>query len=451
MTDNVVPVTLAEILTSLSVALDLVEGQPQGHAVRTCLLAMRIGEQLGLSEHDRTRLYFASILKDAGCSNNAARVHKVFGGDEHLVKHDVKLVDWSDPVVSLKFALGHTEVGGSIGRKLRRMLGNLAPPAKIMDEVTMARCSRGAEIARSLGFDEDVASAVRDLDEHWDGGGSPRHKRGEEIPMLARLVGLAQTLEVFAAALGRDAALDMVRDRSGRWFDPETCEAVLSLKDDPIWKRHAAFLEEGTSLLPVPEAAQQASPADIDRVCQAFAQIVDAKSAHTGEHSSRVTDYAVTLGADFGLDRVRLLELKRAALLHDIGKLGVPNGILDKPGRLTDDEFGRIKLHPMYSFRILHRIRGFERLAEIASAHHERLDGRGYWRGLDARRLDLEMRILAAADVFDALCASRPYRDAMPVEKALAIMRQDAGAHLDPDCVAMLEERYLRVGLPLAA
>ncbi len=335
MTNNVVPVTLAEILSSLSVALDLVEGQPQGHAVRTCLLAMRIGEQLGLSEHDRTRLYFASILKDAGCSNNAARVHKVFGGDEHLVKHDVKLVDWSDPVVSLKFALGHTEVGGSIGRKLRRMLGNLAPPAKIMDEVTMARCSRGAEIARSLGFDEDVASAVRDLDEHWDGGGSPRHKRGEEIPMLARLVGLAQTLEVFAAALGRDAALDMVRDRSGRWFDPETCEAVLSLKDDPIWKRHAAFLEEGTSLLPVPEAAQQASPADIDRVCQAFAQIVDAKSAHTGEHSSRVTDYAVTLGADFGLDRSRLLELKRAALLHDIGKLGVPNGILDKPGRLT--------------------------------------------------------------------------------------------------------------------
>lgn len=146
----------------------------------------------------------------------------------------------------------------------------------------------------------------------------------------------------------------------------------------------------------------------------------------------------------YGFDQERLRTLRHAALLHDIGKLGIPNSILEKPGKLDDDEFARIKLHPQFSYEILRPIRAFERVAEIAAAHHERLDGRGYWRGLSADQLDLDMRILAVADVFDALSAERPYRGAMPMPEVFAILERESSTGLDPECVAMLKSRRLR-------
>jgi response regulator RpfG family c-di-GMP phosphodiesterase len=224
--------TKAEILAALSHALDLVEGQPKGHAVRTCLLASRIAEEMALSDCDRDSLYFAALLKDSGCSSNSARIHKIFGGDEMLVKQGVKTVDWSSPLESIKYAIGATERGNGVVSKLRRMLGNLGPPAKVMDEVTLARCTQGAAIARKLRFEEAVAQAVEHLDEHWDGRGSPRHLRGSEIPLLARILGLAQTLEVFFTTFGLTAAMDMLNRREGTWFDPETVQAARSLSDD---------------------------------------------------------------------------------------------------------------------------------------------------------------------------------------------------------------------------
>jgi putative nucleotidyltransferase with HDIG domain len=169
--------------------------------------------------------------------------------------------------------------------------------------------------------------------------------------------------------------------------------------------------------------------------------IVDAKSSFTAAHSSRVTEVAVELGMLFGFDQDRLRTLRRAALLHDIGKLGVPNSILEKPGRLDGDEYLRVQQHPRHSFEILKPIRAFHRVADIASAHHERLDGKGYWRGLTASELDLDMRILAVADVFDALSAERPYREALPLPEVFAIMDREAGTGLDASCVDALRAR----------
>lgn len=171
MTD--IRLTKAELLSALSHALDMVEGQPPGHATRTALIAQRIARELGLDEEEQNSLFFASLLKDAGCSNNSARIHKMFGGDEFISKREVKLIDWSSPVESIKFALRHTERGGTVASKLRRMLSNVGSPQQVMDEVTQARCTRGAEIALMLGFDQATSDAIRDLDEHWDGRGSP--------------------------------------------------------------------------------------------------------------------------------------------------------------------------------------------------------------------------------------------------------------------------------------
>jgi HD-GYP domain-containing protein (c-di-GMP phosphodiesterase class II) len=369
----------------------------------------------------------------------------VFGGDELLAKKNVKLVDWSDPLSSISYAVSNADPGAPALQRIKRMIGMIGPPTRVMDEVTAARCFRGADIARMLGFGDEVAKAVMHLDEHWDGKGSPSHIAGEEIPLLSRILCLAQTLEVFVSELGLHAGFEMLRKRSGRWFDPALVQMTLPLEqDESFWAIHSKHLEGNNQPLKPPPSAHGATEADVEQVCHAFASIVDAKSTFTAQHSERVTTYATGLGEQFALSSERLTVLRRAALLHDIGKLGVPNSILDKPSRLTEEEFARVKLHPRYSHEILSTISGFKRVAEIAASHHERLDGSGYYRHLAADDLDTEMRILAAADVFDALTARRPYRDAMSPEDAISLMREDGGA-LDAKCIAALEDQFCKV------
>lgn len=435
--------TKSEILSALSHALDLVEGQPEGHAARTCVIASRIASELQLADELRDAIYFASLLKDSGCSTNSARIHKIFGGDELLAKRKVKTIDWASPLESLKFVIKNTELGNGVGAKLRRMLTNIGPPSKVMDEVTMARCTQGAAIAKMLGFDETVAYAIECLDEHWDGKGSPRQKSGLDIPLAARILCIAQTVEVFFTAFGIDEVMAMVAARSGRWFDPDLVRVVELLRHDREFWDSIRFHASDTLLhISVGAATQVADETDIDQICAAFAKVIDAKSSFTAEHSTRVTEIAVSLGQAYGFSIERLTTLRRAALLHDIGKLGVPNSILEKPGKLDDAEFTRVKLHPQFSYEILKPIRAFDRVADIAAAHHERLDGKGYWRGLGAEQLDLEMRILAVADVFDALSADRPYREAMPLNEVFKIMDREAIAALDADCVDTLKELF---------
>ncbi len=437
-------VTKAEILAALSHALDLVEGQPEGHASRTSLIAQRVADVLGLQESQKNSLFFAALLKDAGCSNNSARIHKLFGGDDFLVKHGVKLIDWSNPVESLRYAWINTERDGSVVAKLRRMLTDVGSPKQVMDGVTHARCTRGAEIALMLGFDSETASAVRDLDEHWDGKGAPRHLKGDAIPLLARILCVSQTLEVFVTAFGINEAYEMLSRRAGSWFDRDIATACLSFRNDAaFWNDHATRAQDATLDLEIPAVAQIAEQADIDRICEAFALIVDAKSSFTAEHSTRVTQHALDIADVFGLSPERRTTLRRSALLHDVGKLGVSNAILEKPGKPTDDEFEAIRRHPKFTYDILRPITGFARIADIAAAHHERLDGRGYWRGLRAEELDLDMRILAVADVFDALSAERPYRGALPMDQVFAILAEEARTGLDPDCVRALREIHM--------
>lgn len=435
-----VRVTLSEILASLSHATDLVEGQPKGHALRTAYLADHIAAAYQLPDADRNSLYFAALLKDTGCSTNSARVQKVFGGDEILAKQAVKFIDWSSTWESLKYGAKFTEPGGTIGAKLRRIAANLGPPQRVMQEVTLARCTRGALIVRSLGFDEVTANAVNQLDEHWDGKGAPYNLKKEAIHPVARILSLAQTLEVFITAYGVKAGMEMLQQRQGRWFDPEVVKAALTLESNArLWEAHSGATLTGHMEFEIEAAHRIATEADIDQICQAYASIVDAKSSFTAEHSSRVTRYALEIALYMGLDYDRIVPLRRAGLLHDIGKLGVSNQILEKPGRLTDEEFQSVRNHPRHTEEILKPIKGFARITEIAAAHHERLDGKGYFKGLTADQLDDEMRILLAADIFDALSAERPYRAALKLDEVFEIMDRDAGTAIDPRCIEALK------------
>ena len=188
------------------------------------------------------------------------------------------------------------------------------------------------------------------------------------------------------------------------------------------------------------DRVQHADGERLDRVAEAFALIIDAKSPYTGSHSVGVARIAVAVADVLGYGPRELRDLRRAALLHDIGKLGVSNLILDKPGKLDDEEWVQMRRHPELTVRILERVGAFRDLAATAGAHHERLDGRGYHLGLRAEQLNRDARILAVADVCEALTAERPYRAAMEPDQVRAIMRRDAGTAFCPEALGALEE-----------
>ncbi|HEY6212930.1 MAG TPA: HD domain-containing phosphohydrolase, partial [Vicinamibacterales bacterium] len=304
------------------------------------------------------------------------------------------------------------------------------------------RCDRGAEIARTLGFSKDTAEAIRAMDEHWDGGGYPDGLKHESIPILARIVGLAQVVEIFASEEGAARAVTVAKQRRGSWFDPALVDAFVGISGDArLWEECTSPALEETIARAEPEGREiSADEKRLNDIAVAFSWVIDAKSPYTYHHSERVADFAVAIGQRLGLNDADTTRLRRAGLLHDIGKLSVPNRILDKPGKLSPKEWEVVKLHPYYTHQILQRVPVFGELAFDASAHHERMDGRGYFRNLPANMLSTQARILACADQLDALSAERPYRGKLPTERVLAIMREERGAGLWPDAVDVVDQ-----------
>lgn len=444
-------VRLAEILGALSRALDLTEGQPPGHCVRCCWIGVSVGRAMGLSEPDLRDLYYALLLKDLGCSSNAARICELYLADDLSFKNDFKLLNGSLPQV-LRFVLSHTGANTHLAQRFRSIIAILQNGGQIARELVETRCQRGAEIARQMHFSDAVAEGILDLDEHWDGGGKPLGKNRGEISLLARIALLAQVADVFHAASGRAAAFAEIGNRSGSWFDPQAAAAFQAVAaDDAFWDMLSRpDIEEVVLGL---EPGQQATLADddyLDDIAQAFARVIDAKSPFTSGHSERVAVFTDLIAEEMAIDPERRRWLKRAALLHDIGKLGVSNCVLDKPGKLDDTEWVAMRRHAELSEAILSRIASFADLSKVAGAHHERLDGKGYPRGLSGAEIDLETRIVSTADVFDALTADRPYRAAMPVSRALAILWEGAGASHDPVCIAALERALTRADMAAA-
>jgi HD-GYP domain-containing protein (c-di-GMP phosphodiesterase class II) len=427
------------LLGALSHALDITEGQPEGHCIRCCWIGVRIGEELKLPPGDLRDLYYALLLKDLGCSSNAARISALYLADDLTFKHDHKLVGDSLSQV-LRFVVTHTGPHSGLVERFQRVLDIARNGGEISRDLIAVRCERGADIAHRLRFSDRVSDAIRSLDEHWDGHGKPTGASGEAIPLFARIALIAQVVDVFHASSGRDAALAEIRRRSGTWFDPALVAVFEKVAAGPeFWSVLASpRIEDRVLGLEPGRLARQVTEDYLDDVAAAFGAIVDAKSPYTAGHSSRVADYAEMIAAEMDLPPARRRWLRRAALLHDIGKLGVPNTILDKPGKLTAEEWQVVRSHPALSEAILSRISAFGPLARVAGAHHERLDGKGYPRGLKHDAIPLDARIITAADVFDALTAKRPYRDAMSDDVALAVMAKEAGTAFDRHCLAAL-------------
>jgi HD-GYP domain-containing protein (c-di-GMP phosphodiesterase class II) len=425
---------LSGIIGALSLALDLTEGQPPGHAARTCILGMRMARELALPTRDQGALYYALLLKDLGCSSNAAKMSYLFGADDRNLKRDVKTIDWQRMSDRLKYAANSVKPGAGRIQRVLGMASLALQGAEGPRQLIKIRCERGASVARSLGLAESTAQAILDLDEHWNGKGHPHGKSGTEISLFGRILGICQTAEVFWRESGLVKAIEVVRERSGRWFDPGLVNLFNHIANDKDFCQ--SFLDANPQsrvgeLEPVDEKLI-ADEATIDRIASAFSDVIDAKSPWTFRHSRGVADIAGGMAGQLGFAVQRTNELRRVALLHDLGKLGVSNLILDKPGKLTDDEFAAMKLHPRFSEEILAQVDCFRHLAPIAGSHHERLDGRGYFRGISSATLEIESRVLMVADVFEALTAARPYRDALPVERVLGLLEKDVGVAVCP-------------------
>ena len=432
-------VSLAELVGAFSYALDITEGQPAGHCVRACWIGSHIGRAIGLTPQQLHDLYYTLLLKDLGCSSNAARICELYEADDRAFKQGYKTVGTS-LVATLHFVFAKTARGRSFGQRASAIGNILKNGPAIADEMILSRCTRGADIARLLRFSDDVCNGIYRLDEHWDGSGRPGRLSGEAVPLYARIALLAQIADVFHSHAGREASVAEIRRRSGTWLDPQLVGAFEDIaRSETFWAGLVSpFLDARLVALAPPETAVAVDDDYLDAIAKAFGEVIDAKSPYTSGHSTRVAEFASAIADRMGVPASRRRWLYRAALLHDIGKLGVSNTILDKPGKLDEAEWEVMRTHASHTQEILGRVGVLTDLAPVAAAHHERLDGKGYPLGLAEYQITRETRIITVCDFYDALTADRPYRAAMPVEKALAIIEEQVGRAIDGDCFEAL-------------
>jgi HD-GYP domain-containing protein (c-di-GMP phosphodiesterase class II) len=439
------PIRLSEVLSALSYGLDLTEGQPQGHALRTCLIGMRLAEELRLDSGTRAALYYALILKDAGGSSDSTHVAGLFGSDDHVVKYRLKLGDWSGFAAPALCGLRSAGIGQPVVSRVRRIVTVARWGREGARDLARLRCERGAAIVHRLGFPPASVEAIRSIDERWDGRGHPDGLRGDQIPLLARIAGLAQMVDVYLMFRGVDDAMKVARERRGRQFDPDLVDVLIGWRGDTAWWERMRT----PRVMPLAVAAEPADhvrridESGLDDVAGAFAQIIDAKTPFTFQHSSRVAAYAQGAAGELGLDGAMGRRLGRAGLLHDIGILGVSNRILEKPCALIAGEWRAVRRHPVYTWEILSKAEVFSEFARMAALHHERMDGSGYPWHLGGSEIDLPAGILAVASAYDAMTSWRPYCASVPPDTAVFLLEEESGRGFAAAAVAGLS-RYLQ-------
>jgi HD-GYP domain-containing protein (c-di-GMP phosphodiesterase class II) len=433
----------AELVGALSLATDLGLGQPMEHVLRSSVLALRLGERAGLDNSQRATTFYVALLAWIGCSADAHELARWFG-DDIALRADSYDVDLKGSAAAL-FILRHLGAGSSPLARLRTAGSFARGGARDFDPM-QTHCEVAGSFAERLGVGEEVRFALLQAFERWDGKGKPEGLRGEEVALPMRLVHLAEIVEVFHRAGGVEAALEVARERRGTQFDPalvdELCAAAPSL---------FAELETGLNW----DELSAAEPAlrhvltsdELDSALEAMADFADLKSPYTLGHSRGVAELASAAAEAYGLPDVEVETLRQAALVHDLGRLGVSNAVWDKRGPLNPSELERVRLHPYLTERMLARPEALARLGRIAALHHERLDGSGYPRGLTGESIGPAARLLAAADVYQAMRELRPHRPARDPERAAAEVRAEARAgRLDGEAVnAVLEAAGHRV------
>ncbi|GAC1645659.1 MAG: 3'3'-cGAMP-specific phosphodiesterase [Candidatus Dormibacteraceae bacterium] len=407
---------VAELMAAVSLATDLGMGQPLEQALRTCLIAVRLAQNLGVTGEELSDVYYVALLRFLGCTADAHEMAEMVGGDEIAIRAAIAPVLGAKPAEFASRVMPKVGAGRGPLDRARLVAGMLTTGPDRAREGIRAHCELGENLAQRLGLPAGVRAGLGAAFEQWNGEGFPNGLVGEAIPLSARIVFIARDIEVLQRKGGTAHAQAAVRARRGVAYDPAMADAFLIAV--PQLLAGAAVSSPWDEVLNCePEPHPWVPEARLDSVLGVFADFIDFKSPFTAGHSREVAALAGEAGGE------EAVALRRAGLLHDLGRAAVPNGIWDKAGPLTDGEWERVRLHPYYSERIVGRVTALQPLARLAGMHHERLDGSGYHRGSSRRELPIAARVLAAADCYQAMTQPRPYRPALAPEPAAEELR----------------------------
>jgi HD-GYP domain-containing protein (c-di-GMP phosphodiesterase class II) len=429
---------VAELSIALSLATDLGLGQPMKQGLSTCWLAISAAEDLDLDAATRQSVYHMSLLRFIGCTSDAAEAAELAGGDDIAFNASMAPMALARPGLGMRHFVRHLAEDLPPLRRVGRVARALADPG--MERRTLiSHCEVAARLAERLAVPSSVRHALAHEWERWDGRGYPAGLAGDQVPIEVRVSVIARDVEIWTRQFGWPAAAEVLAGRRGHAYDPAVVDAFLA--GGEAWLAQVGDDPCAQVLDAEPDRPLTVDEAGLDDALGAIADFADLKSPCMRGHSHGVSALAADAARAAGLSEASVTDVRRAGLVHDVGRVGVPGGIWDHPGPLTSDQWERVRLHPYLTERVLRRCTLGRPFADLAAAHHERVDGSGYYRHVGGDELDLAARLLAAADVYHAMREARPHRPALdPSDAASELVAEvEAGRFGTVEVDAVLE------------
>lgn len=388
---------LSQIIYSLAKALDLSVNGIANHHQTVALIALAIANKLNMPESERNLTFLSALVHDAG-------------------------------IIS--------------GEETKRVL--------LFEDVNpYQHCQKGYEIFSGSIYTQEIAKILLSHHDRWEGL-KVSGLANNEIPLASNIIYLADRVAVLINSgngyiLNRSGEIiEKIKNKKGAFFNPLVVDAFMEAsRVESFWLDLQPEIISDLINQVKPRIKIMITPDELVDLAYAFSKIIDDKSPYTYNHSNAVALVAEFLADKFGFTPAEQTLIKIAGYLHDLGKIAVPNKILDKPAKLTPEEFAVIKNHPYYSYRLLQNIPGFEQIAAWGPHHHERLDGSGYPLGLKGEQISLGAKIMAVSDMFVALTEDRPYREGMSRNECLSILTRAAElGQIDGRVVTTVEMFY---------
>ena len=423
------------------------------HGARSCYIGMHIAQEMELPSEQHTDLYYAELLKDAGCTTYTSQLAGFWMADELAAKRDLQFFrDSRNPLDVASWLMKYVAAGAALPTRAFHILGVLVNGREFMKEGFESTCQVATRIAQRLGMSQAVQDALMQVFEQWDGHGMPYGVKGDAISTISRIVLATSFLEVFHRVEGREATKQVALAQRGKAFDPSVVDAYLSvaqkesfwsgLEQERVWDRVLSMEPEQSSF-------KYMGKEKLIDVALALADYADLKSPFQAGRSRRVADLAERIARRMGVREPETTHIYRAALVHDIGIVAVPSFVLNKrQDSLTEAEREQVRLHPYHSERILSKVPALEPIIALVAAHHEAMDGHGYYRGLKGSQVPLGARVIAVADRFDELTHDAPDGPGRESDQAVDVMRQEVGSRLYPDAFQALTEDLSGVDHP---
>ena len=435
----------ADLLGAFSLASDLAMGLHTEHGARSCYIGMHIAQEMELPLQQRTHLYYAELLKDAGCTTYTSQLAGFWMADELAAKRDLQFFrDTRNPLDIASWLIKYVAAGAALPTRASHILGVLVNGREFMKEGFESTCLVATRIAQRLGMPQEVQDALMQVFEQWDGRGMPYGVKSNAIPIISRIVLVTSFLEVFHQVEGRDATKHVALAQRGKAFDPSVVDAYLSVtQKEGFWRglEQERVWDSVRPMEPEQSPHKYMGKEKLIDVALALADYADLKSPFQAGRSRRVADLAERIARRMGLPEQEATHIYRAALVHDIGMVAVPSFVLNKSqDTLTEAEREQVRLHPYHAERVLSKVPALEPIIPLVAAHHERMDGSGYYRGLRGSQIPLGAQIIAVADRFDELTHDAPGSPSRELDQAVDVMRQEVGSRLSPDAFQALTE-----------